>query len=143
MSADPDYTSGSYFDRLQVQLELNVVSQYKGIMGNTAQNASIREARMPRCEWLDPLGTVVASRSEETPYSEREKPLHPLERRPFTRASEDPSIERAKTFCPSVQRPFARACRTPLLKRGSGGSRGLAPEQCEDLKSSKRKGLGS
>ena len=40
MSADPDYTSGSYFDRLQVQLELNVVSQYKGIMGNTAQNAS-------------------------------------------------------------------------------------------------------
>ena len=40
MSADPDYTSGSYFDWLQVQLELNVVSQYKGIMGNTAQNAS-------------------------------------------------------------------------------------------------------
>ena len=40
MSTPPDYTSGSYFDRLQVQLELNVVSQYKGIMGNTAQNAS-------------------------------------------------------------------------------------------------------
>lgn len=40
MSADPDYPSGSYFDWLQVQLELNVVSQYKGIMGYTAQNAS-------------------------------------------------------------------------------------------------------
>ena len=40
MSTTPEYTSNSYFDRLQVQLELNVVIQYKGIMGNTAQNAS-------------------------------------------------------------------------------------------------------
>lgn len=40
MSTPPEYISGSYSDRLQVQLELNVVSQYKGIMGNTAQNAS-------------------------------------------------------------------------------------------------------
>lgn len=40
MSTESDYTSGSYFDRLQVQLELNVVSQFSGIMGNSAQNAS-------------------------------------------------------------------------------------------------------
>ena len=40
MSTPPEYTSGSNFDRLQVQLELNVVSQYKGIMSNSSQNAS-------------------------------------------------------------------------------------------------------
>ena len=43
MSTESDYTSGSNFDRLQVQLELNIVSQYKGIMSNSSQNTS------PRC----------------------------------------------------------------------------------------------
>ena len=40
MSTPPEYTSGSNFDWLQVQLELNVVSQYKGSMSNSSQNAS-------------------------------------------------------------------------------------------------------
>ena len=40
MSTGSDYTSGSNFDRLQVQLELNIVSQYKGIMSNSSQNTS-------------------------------------------------------------------------------------------------------
>ena len=40
MSTGSDYTSGSNLDRLQVQLDLNIVSQDKGIMSNSSQNAS-------------------------------------------------------------------------------------------------------
>ena len=40
MSTESDYTSGSNLDRLQVQLDLNIVSQDKGIMSNSSQNAS-------------------------------------------------------------------------------------------------------